>query len=192
MLQPVTGKRFDVRYSECDMPTPFDLKIQFQGVRTRIHIEIGTVIKSEKPRKWLERVDDIGNVAREKNHSRIYAFVSWASNQPSEKASAFLSLFRFGSILILSLFCLTLLLDSIVVWICPRNECYRIPITCVWTVDAQPSHRSIRLELQIVYFEPAKMKEQIDVKINFQYRMNVGVKGQRQNGQRHSIIYSKF
>lgn len=54
---------------------------------------------------------------------------------------------------------LTLLLDSIVVWICPRNECHRIPITFDWTVDAQSFHRSIRLELQIVYFEPANKKQ---------------------------------
>lgn len=45
-------------FSECDMPTSSNLKIRFQGVRTthNAHIEIGTVIKSETPRKWLVRV----------------------------------------------------------------------------------------------------------------------------------------
>lgn len=48
---------------------------------------------------------------------------------------------------------LTLLLNSIVVRVSPCNECHSIPVTRVWPIDTHPSHRSIRLELQIVYLE---------------------------------------
>ena len=53
---------------------------------------------------------------------------------------------------------ITLLFNSLIVGICPRDERHAKPISRLWSVDCHAVCHSIRFELKRVYLEPLREK----------------------------------
>lgn len=57
----------------------------------------------------------------------------------------------------------TLLFNSVIIGISPANECHCKPISRMWSINAQSLGRTVRFELQIMYFESVWVKVKVYV-----------------------------